>query len=428
MLLIDLQFKKRSMKKKDLEKRITLRYASALFIIAILSTSSFYTLYKFLQESSSTAYIVNISGKQRMLGQHIALDVHRLHHILDNHQELLYKVDNVLQSLLAHTKEMKKANRILSTGELPNGENIILSRKVHAIYFNELNLKKRVDEYVKLTNRLARFEELEEVDSIIYEIDTKSEQLLMDLDKAVRQYELEGSKKLQELQNLGILAWILVIFTLLLEVIFIFQPIVQKIVSLMDENDTVLNSLEKEVELRTLKLQEANHTLKEIASKDPMTGLNNRLTLEDDIEKAIQHFEEHKAPFSLLSFDIDWFKKVNDKYGHDIGDMVIKDVSDILQKSVREEDKVYRAGGEEFVLLLNRVSLEDTRKIAEKIRLLIERKVFKVDEEEFSKTISGGLYHSSISDAKSIAHVLKIVDNALYKSKKEGRNRVTEVS
>lgn len=194
------------MKKKDLEKRITLRYTSALFIIAILSTSSFYTLYKFLQESSSTAYIVNISGKQRMLGQHIALDVHRLHHILDNHQELLYKVDNVLQSLLAHTKEMKKTNRILSTGELPNGENIILSRKVHAIYFNELNLKKRVDEYVKLTNRLARFEELEEVDSIIYKIDTKSEQLLMDLDKAVRQYELEGSKKLQELQNLGILA------------------------------------------------------------------------------------------------------------------------------------------------------------------------------------------------------------------------------
>ena len=416
------------MKKKDLEKRITLQYASALFIIAILSTSSFYTLYKFLQESSSTAYIVNISGKQRMLGQHIALDVHRLHHILDNHQELLYKVDNVLQSLLAHTREMKKTNRILSSGELPNGENITLSPKMHAIYFNELNLKKRVDEYVKLSNRLARFEKLEDVDSMIYEIDTKSEQLLMDLDKAVRQYELEGSKKLQELQNLGILAWILVIFTLLLEVIFIFQPIVQKIVSLMDENDTVLNSLEKEVELRTLKLQEANHTLKEIASKDPMTGLNNRLMLEDDIEKAIQHFEEHKAPFSLLSFDIDWFKKVNDKYGHDIGDMVIKDISDILQKSVREEDKVYRAGGEEFVLLLNRVSLEDTRKIAEKIRLLIERKVFKVDEEEFSKTISGGLYHSSISDAKSITHVLKIVDNALYKSKKEGRNRVTEVS
>ena len=89
---------------------------------------------------------------------------------------------------------------------------------------------------------------------------------------------------------------------------------------------------------------------------------------------------------------------------------------------------LYSQSRVEFVLLLNRVSLEDTRKIAEKIRLLIERKVFNVDEEEYSKTISGGLYHSSISNAKSIAHVLKIVDNALYKSKKEGRNRVTEVS
>ncbi|SFV55318.1 diguanylate cyclase (GGDEF domain) [hydrothermal vent metagenome] len=416
------------MKNKNLEKRITLRYASALFIIAILSTSSFYTLYKFLEESSSTAYIVNISGKQRMLGQHIALDVHRVYHSLQNHKNSIYKTDLVIENLLTHIKEMKETNKILSTGELPNGDNIILSPKIHAIYFNELNLKKRVDEYVELSNRLSKFKELEQIDTIVYEIDSKSEQLLMDLDKAVKQYEFEGSQKLQELQNLEILAWILVIFTLLLEVIFIFQPIVKKIVSLMDENDNVLNSLEKEVELRTLKLREANHTLKEIASKDPMTGLNNRLTLEDDIEKAIQHFEEHKAPFSLLSFDIDWFKKVNDKYGHDIGDIVIKDVSHILQKSVREEDKVYRAGGEEFVLLLNRVSLEDTHKIAEKIRLLIERKVFKVDTEEFSKTISGGLYHTSISNAKSIAHVLKIVDNALYKSKKEGRNRVTEVS
>ncbi|MDF1877513.1 diguanylate cyclase [Sulfurimonas sp. SAG-AH-194-L11] len=414
------------MKNLDLEKRITLRYTIALIIIAILSTSSFYVLYKSLQESSSTAYIVNIAGKQRMLSQHIALDVQRIHHVLDNHHEFLYKVDNLLESLSGHIKEMQEANRALSTGKLPNGETMILSQAVYDSYFGELDLKNRVDEYTQISSELYRYKELDNVEDIVSEIDSKSKQLLIDLDKVVKVYELEGSKKLERLQTLEIIAWVCILFTLLLEVIFIFQPIVKKIGSLMDENSKVLDTLEKEVELRTLKLQEANHSLQKIASEDPMTGLRNRLTLEDDIEKAIVNFKKYEAPFAVLMFDIDWFKDVNDKYGHDVGDKVIKEVASILQKSVREEDKVYRAGGEEFVILLNRISLEATQKIAEKIRLLIENKVFKLDETDFSKTISGGLYHSSLGKPKSIAYVLKIVDNALYKSKEQGRNQVTQ--
>ncbi|HIP21323.1 MAG TPA: GGDEF domain-containing protein [Sulfurimonas sp.] len=416
------------MKIKDLETKLTLQYLGALFIIAILATSSFYVLYKFLEESSATIYIVNISGKQRMLSKSIALDAHLIHDSLENHQHAIYKPDFLIQKLLSNAKEMKESNKILSTGEFPDGNKMILSKTIHDIYFKKYDLKKRVDEYVKMAERLSRFKNLEEVESIIYEIDFKADQLLVDLDKVVKQYELEGSIKLQELKNLEIIAWILLIFTLLLEVIFIFQPTLKKVILLMDENSTIVQNMEKEVELRTLKLQESNRMLYEMASKDPMTGLNNRLTLEDDIEKLIHNFKKYKAPFALLSFDIDWFKKVNDQYGHDVGDIVLKEVADILRKSVREEDKVYRAGGEEFVLLLNRVSLEDTRKIAEKIRQLIENKVFKIDEIEFSKTISGGLYHSSISEPISIKNVLKIADIALYTSKKEGRNRVTEVS
>lgn len=414
------------MKKIDLEKKITLRYTVALIIIALLSTGSFYVLYKSLQESSSTAYIVNIAGKQRMLSQHIALDVQRIHHVLDDHHEQLYKIDNLLETLSGHIKEMQEANSALSTGKLPNGETMILSTTIYNNYFGKLNLKNRVDAYTQIASELYRYEELN-VEDIVIAIDSKSQELLIDLDKVVKVYESEGFKKLQNLKNLEIIAWVLTIFILLLEVIFIFQPIVKKIGFLMDENEKVLYNLEKEVEIRTMELKEANHHLQEIASRDPMTGLRNRLTLEDDIEKAIVNFKKYQAPFALLMFDIDWFKDVNDTYGHDVGDEVIKEIASILKESVREEDKVYRAGGEEFVILLNRISLEATQKIAEKIRLLIEDKVFKLDETKFFKTISGGLYHSSLCEPKSIAYVLKIVDNALYKSKEQGRNRVIQV-
>ena len=416
------------MAKNRLENKITLKYTAALFIIAILSTLSFYVLYKSIEESSSTAYIVNLSGKQRMLSQHIALDIHRIHNGFHNHENAMHKMSFIKQRLLVDIKEMKKANEILSSGRLSNGDDISLSKEILNIYFGEKNLKNRVDEYVSLAKKLQSEGLEKNIDVYLEAIDAKSELLLMDLDKVVKLHEKEGVTKLQELKTLETIAWVLVLFTLLLEIIFIFQPIVRTMTLLREENSKVLLNLERDVELRTLKLQEANRTLEELASRDPMTGLKNRLTLEDDIEEAIENSKKYSAPFSLLMFDIDWFKEVNDTYGHDVGDSVIISVAEILLASVRKEDRVYRAGGEEFVILLTRISLEDTKVIAEKIRTLIEKEVFYANDLAFHKTISAGLYHSSICEAKSIFHVLKLVDTALYESKEKGRNRITLVN
>ncbi len=175
------------------------------------------------------------------------------------------------------------------------------------------------------------------------------------------------------------------------------------------------------------KLSDSNIKLHDLALNDPLTGLRNRLYLESDIQTVIENYKEHHAPYAVLMFDIDWFKEVNDTYGHDIGDLVLKELSAILKSSIREEDKVYRAGGEEFVVLLNRITYSATVKIAEKIRLLIQNYIFNVKGKKFNKTISVGLYHSSILEAKDVKHVLKLIDIALYKSKNDGRNRVTEV-
>jgi len=161
------------------------------------------------------------------------------------------------------------------------------------------------------------------------------------------------------------------------------------------------------------------------AHHDLLTGLRNRLTLKEDIENLIAQHKEHGAPYAVLMLDIDWFKNVNDTYGHDIGDLVLKELSKILLSSVRESDKIYRVGGEEFVILFNRIDYEDAVSISEKIRLLVQQHIFKANAEEFSKTISGGLYHSSSTNMSDVRLILKAIDEALYESKTQGRNKIT---
>lgn len=165
------------------------------------------------------------------------------------------------------------------------------------------------------------------------------------------------------------------------------------------------------------------------ANHDALTGLKNRLTINKNIEKLISEYKLYKAPYALLMLDIDFFKSVNDEYGHDVGDLVLIRFSELLKSHVREEDKIYRVGGEEFMILLKRISYEDTAKIARKIREQIQKYTFKVSmNQEFSRTVSCGLYHSSLRDVNDVKNLLKLVDIALYKSKENGRNTITDVA
>jgi len=415
--------------KEQLKQNLTIKYAIALSLIAILSTVAFYTLRKALKETNYTGYIVNISGKQRMLSQHIALDAHRIY---ANIKKSKYKNQDssalAKQALKAHIEEFLQVNTYLSTGKLPHGDTIDLSPVIYSMYFQKTNLAQRVQEYSANAKKLLNNLSHEEIDEAINYIDTHSEKLLEDLNKVVNQYQKEGDSKLSYLKSLETIVFTLIIIILLLEVIFIFQPTVHKIVDLVKSKEDVLSHLEDIVELRTLKLEDATKKLKELAFHDPLTGLNNRLTLEQDIEMSIENFKKNNAPYAVLMLDIDWFKDVNDTYGHDVGDVVLKEFSNILVSSVREYDKVYRTGGEEFVILFNRIDSQDVIDISKKIKILVQQHTFKVKDKEFSKTVSSGLYHSSFIELIDIRLILKSIDTALYISKKNGRNRITNVN
>ena len=179
-------------------------------------------------------------------------------------------------------------------------------------------------------------------------------------------------------------------------------------------------------EMQTI-LETQKDTLEYQANHDPLTELRNRLYLDRDVQELITKYNEYQAPYAFLMFDIDFFKDVNDSYGHDVGDEVLVEIAKSFKTLVRGDDKVYRAGGEEFVILLKGTSLEDSLKIAQKIRLKIKSHIFKVKDATFSKTISGGIFHSSHIKVTSTKEIFKLTDDALYFSKHNGRDQITTV-
>ncbi|WGY47930.1 sensor domain-containing diguanylate cyclase [Vibrio sp. ABG19] len=152
---------------------------------------------------------------------------------------------------------------------------------------------------------------------------------------------------------------------------------------------------------------------------DAMTGLLNRRGL----EKSIESFTVRQMPFSVLALDLDYFKKVNDTYGHDAGDELLREVSSLMKQQAREQDIVCRAGGEEFILLLSNTHIARAYEVAERIRASVANHSFTMVP---AITISIGVAYWSAGD-EAIESVMKKADMALYQAKHNGRNR-TEMS
>lgn len=158
------------------------------------------------------------------------------------------------------------------------------------------------------------------------------------------------------------------------------------------------------------------------AQTDPLTGALNRLGMEKSFQREIELARRNSDELSLLIFDVDHFKKVNDVYGHDIGDVVLKDMSKLIKISIRNTDVFARFGGEEFVVLLNNTHRSGALLLAEKIRKCIEKHTCEIDEHKIRFTASIGV--TSLNQRDNRDSLFKRADNALYQAKNNGRNRV----
>ncbi|OEU76259.1 MAG: hypothetical protein BA874_01760 [Desulfuromonadales bacterium C00003068] len=174
--------------------------------------------------------------------------------------------------------------------------------------------------------------------------------------------------------------------------------------------------------LSVLEAKRLMNTLRESSLRDPMTGLFNRRFLQDQAGHLIAGSLRRKKGIGLLMCDIDFFKQVNDQYGHDAGDEILKGTSKIISDSVRESDVVVRFGGEEFLVIITDIEPGDALVVAEKIRTSIEEKVFLVGPEKVKKTISIGVSEFPL-DSDGFWQTIKYADVALYNAKDTGRNR-----
>ncbi|MEH6508373.1 diguanylate cyclase [Halopseudomonas aestusnigri] len=171
-------------------------------------------------------------------------------------------------------------------------------------------------------------------------------------------------------------------------------------------------------------LESANTKLQELALRDGLTGLLNRRYWESCLEREFARHQRYDSPVSLVIFDIDHFKRVNDTYGHQTGDEVIRSVAEITSRLARETDFAGRYGGEEFVVLLPGTHLDGAAQFAERLRQAVEQQVLDYQGSPLSYTISLGV--ATISDDMANYQILlERADKALYASKEQGRNRVT---
>ena len=154
---------------------------------------------------------------------------------------------------------------------------------------------------------------------------------------------------------------------------------------------------------------------------DYLTKLNNRKSYNETIEKLLSQYKRYKTPFSIIMYDIDDFKRINDTYGHNVGDNVLVDMSAVIKSHIRDSDYIFRVGGEEFIILLTETQIDKAKLVSEKIRDSVEKDLKAIKDETI--TISIGLTEVKEDDTEDI--IFMRVDKLLYKSKNSGKNKIS---
>lgn len=158
---------------------------------------------------------------------------------------------------------------------------------------------------------------------------------------------------------------------------------------------------------------------------DGLTGLYNRKYLDEFIDKKMHHELATGTTYAVMFLDIDYFKMVNDTYGHDAGDAILQKLSSTMKSAITEKEFIIRFGGEEFLIIMKNPTPESAKELATRINQEFEKLVFTFNNDSFSKTVSIG-YAFFPSDTDQIWKCIKFADLSLYEAKETGRNKVVK--
>lgn len=183
-------------------------------------------------------------------------------------------------------------------------------------------------------------------------------------------------------------------------------------------------ALKKKIKKMTFDLIKANEQLKELANKDYLTGLYNRRFFEELFIRELALAKRYERPISVILVDIDYFKKVNDTYGHKAGDTVLKGIAKLFLENLRGVDIVCRYGGEEFAIFLPETDKENAFIVAEKLRESIGKYSFEEVDVDLRVKITGGISEHRKEVSEDINKIISMADEALYLGKNSGRNKI----
>ncbi len=184
----------------------------------------------------------------------------------------------------------------------------------------------------------------------------------------------------------------------------------------------ILNALEKY--RLNQELKRAMQQMASMAARDGLTGLYNKRYFIEALEREVARACRYKSELSLCMIDFDDFKKVNDTYGHPTGDNLLFDFSRLLSENFRQSDLVCRYGGEEFAVIIPNTNSENARKVCERFRKRVNKKVFTCISEDFRATVSIGIASLSIDNPSTFYALIAMSDRALYQAKTTGKNKV----
>ena len=193
------------------------------------------------------------------------------------------------------------------------------------------------------------------------------------------------------------------------------------------DDGELLARIKVQLKIKSLqdKLKTANRQLWELSTVDALTKVYNRRYAMHRLDTEFKRCDRYQAALSFIMIDIDYFKKLNDNYGHQVGDDVLRNLGALITESVRDSDVPGRYGGEEFCILLPHTDIEGACSLADRFMEAVRENIFETSAGPLKITVSIGISSTGLQGVESTEELIRFADEALYRSKKEGRDRIT---
>lgn len=371
--------------RKALNLSLTAKYVFVLTLIAITTLLSHYAITKLLEVNESSAAIINAAGRQRMLSQRVAS----------------FAAQYALGSKTAQA-DLTKTIAQFEQNTLGLREKINARQQTSSAVFSSDILATDDSIDVMITAYLTRAKKIAGMSihnpalqsELLALLDEAREPILKILDNMVSNEQQFAERQMRSVANLQKITFLVIMLTLLTSTLTVFRPMVKNTSQLLH-----------------------------LATFDSLTGALTRRAFCDRANNELARASRYAKPLSLLMIDVDYFKNINDIFGHGGGDAALVTLTSHLQQSLRTSDFIGRLGGEEFAIILSETNLEEACVVAERYRTTVSDLKMPYGGEFILFTISIGV--AAISDKlSSLELLIDAADKALYQAKNGGRNQI----